>query len=90
MIGSTGLPRAQDQIHNVIDTLAVLDDGEDGRTSLPHLPAVPLHDTEIGSDGLGKIALVHDQEIALGDAGTALSRDLVTARDVDDIDDEVG
>ena len=39
---------------------------------------------------MGQVALVHNQQVTLGDAWPALARDLVAARHVDDIDDEVG
>jgi hypothetical protein len=38
----------------------------------------------------GKVDLVDDQQIAAGDAGAALARDLVARRNVDDIDRDIG
>lgn len=59
------------------------------RAAFPHLPGIPLHDAQVGPDGLGEVGLVDDQQVALGDAGPSLAGDLVAARDVDDVDDVV-
>lgn len=84
------LPCTQHQIHNVFQSLFLLDHREDGRSALPHPSAVSLHDPQVCAYGLGQVAFVHDQKIALRDARPALARDLVAARNVDNVDDEVG
>lgn len=74
----------------MIQSLAILDHGKHGRTALAHVGGIPLHHLQIGPNGLGKIDLVHDQQVRPGDAGPALPRDLVAACHVNHVDDEVG
>lgn len=74
----------------MIQPLAVLDDRKYRRATLAHVGRVPLHHLQIRSNGLGKIDLVHHQQVRPGDTRPALARDLVAARDVNHVDDEVG
>ena len=87
---TAGLPRAEDQIHNGVHALAMLDLSKDGRTTLAHLPRVALHDAQVRTHNLGQVRLVDDQQVALGNTRPSLSRNLVAATDIDDIDDKVG
>ena len=48
------------------------------------------HHLERGAEEGGEVDLVDDEEIGSSDAGAALARDFFAARDVDDIDSEVG
>lgn len=74
----------------MVDADVLLDLREDGGPPLAHLAGVPLHDAEVGADGLGQVRLVDDEQVALRDAGAALARDLVAAADVDHVDDKIG
>lgn len=56
---------------------------------LPHLPCISLHDTQVCTNKVCQISLVHDEQIALGDAWPSFSRNLVASADIDDIDDVV-
>ena len=51
---------------------------------------VARHHLEAGTDQRGQIDLVDDEQIGAGDARTALARDLVAGRDVDDVDRQIG
>lgn len=59
------------------------DRSKDGRTAFPHHGTVTLHDVERCTDVRGQIDFVDNQEIRLGDTGTAFSWDLVSTADVD-------
>lgn len=76
---SATLPCAQDEIHNIVDSISLLNHCEDGWAVLPHPPAVPLHDTQISAHSLGQIALVHYEQITLCDTRASLAGDLVAA-----------
>merc|ERR1712224_968838 len=78
----------------------VLDDGvhmntvlhlcEDGRAVAAHLLGVTIHHPEVSADELGKVGLVDDEQVGLGDAGATLTRYLVPSSNVDHVDREVG
>lgn len=87
---TTGLPRTQDQIDDVIHIDPILDLRKDGGAALPHLPCVPLHDVQIRTYRPCQIRLVHHQQIALRDPRSTFPRDLVAAAHIDDVDDEIG
>lgn len=74
----------------MLDAHILLDLRKHRRTPLAHLPSVPLHDTQVGADGLGQVRLVDDEQIALRDAGAALARHLVPAADINHVNDKVG
>lgn len=67
----------------------MLDLRENRGAALPHLRRIPLHNTQIGPHDLRKISLVHNQQVRPRDAGAALARHLVSASNVDHVDDEI-
>src|SRR5262249_50055990 len=74
-------------------SVARLEAGEEERPLAAHRPGVALHHGKAGADVRREVDLVDDQEIRARDARSALARNLVAARDVDDIDrgvDELG
>ena len=83
------LPRTEHQAHNIIHALPILHLREHRRTSLPHFPRIPLHNTEIGPDSLSEVALVDHQEITPRDPWPPLTRHLVPTRHIDHIYDEI-
>lgn len=87
--GTRCLPCRENQIDNGIDALVSLHNGEDGRAAFTHPPAIPVHDVQVSAHCLGQVDLVHDEQVRLGDARPALAGDLVSARDVDYVNDEV-
>ena len=66
-------------VDNLADTLTVLDPGENEGAIAAHLRAVAFHDCEVGSDRLGEIGLVDDEQVGLRDTGAAFAGDLVSA-----------
>ena len=64
--------------------------GHHERSDAAHALGIPLHDLKRGAHVGGEIDLIDHQEIGAGDAGTALGRDLVAGRDIDDVEREVG
>ena len=86
---ATTPPGAQDQVHNRVHALAVLDLRENGWPTLSHLPGIAIHDPQVCSHDLRQIRLVDNQQVALRDARTALPRDLVSSAHVDHVDDKV-
>jgi len=85
-----GLPGAQDQVDRLFDADAVLHHGAHHRPALAHPLGLELHQVDVGAHGARQVALVDDEQIGARDAGPALARHLVAARNVDDVDDEVG
>jgi len=67
-----------------------LNDGKNRRPPLAHLASIALHNGQIGTDRLRQINLVHDEQVGPRNPRSALPRHLVPARDVNDIDDEIG
>jgi len=84
------LPGVQDVSDDAVDADPAFHFGEDIGSVTTHFEGVAFHDGEVGADGGGEVDFVDHQEIALGDTGAAFARDFVTARDVDDLDGEVG
>lgn len=74
----------------MLDALPILDLSENSRPALAHATRVALHDSQIRANRLSEVDLVDDKQVAARDAGPALARHLVAARDVDDVDDKVG
>lgn len=68
----------------------MLNNRKNSRTPLPHLGRIPLHNPQIRTHRLGQINLVHHQQIRARDTRPALPGNLVTARNVDHVDDEIG
>lgn len=58
-------------------------------TDVPYLPRIPLHDTQICANELGKVRFVNNQQIALCYARSAFPRYLVSAAHVYYVDNEV-
>ncbi len=83
------LPGVEEVIEDGLHPRAVFDRGEDKGAVAPHATRVAIHHLKIGAHLGGEVDLVDDQEIRLGDAGSALARNLITAGDVDDLDGEV-
>ena len=84
------LAGVEDVGDDAVDTDAAFHFGENVGSVAAHLEGIAFHHREVGADGGGEVDFVDHQQIALGDAGTAFARDLVTAGDVDDLDREVG
>src|SRR5262245_17430010 len=62
---------------------------EHERLPAAHEARVALHDAEVGADVRRQIDLVDHQQVRARDARTTLARNLVAARDVDDVDRRV-
>src|SRR5271155_5625865 len=60
------------------------------RPRLAHARGVGRHHFERGADVRGEVDLVDHEQVGARDAGAALARDFLAARDVDDIDRDVG
>ena len=81
---------AQYVVDNVRDAHEVLHGGEDGRPRPPHQFGISFHHVQTGPHCLGQIRLVDYQHVALRDSWPSLSRDLVSAGYVDDVEGEIG
>lgn len=90
LVSTTALPRTDNQIHNMLHPLPVLDNCKHSRTPFPHLRRIPLHHSQIRTHRLGKINLVHHQQIRARDTGSSLPGNLVPTCNVDHVDDEIG
>lgn len=84
------LPRAENHVDGLPDADAVLDHRPDHGAALADFLGLDLHEIHVGADGVGEVALVDDQQIRAGDSRAPFAGHLVTAGDVDDVDDEVG
>jgi hypothetical protein len=73
----------------MIHPLAMLDDGKHRRPALTHLRGIALHNSQISPDSLGKINLVHNEQVRPRNARSALARHLVTPSHINNIDDVV-
>src|ERR1700741_3840579 len=73
-----------------VDALAAAHVGHDEGPGAAHHAGVALHDGKVGADMRRKVDLVDDQEVRARDPGPAFARNLLAARDVDDVDGEVG
>ena len=67
--------------HNVMNALAAL--------AAAHAAGVGVHHREVGADVGREVGLVDHEQVALGDAGAALARDLLAGGHVDHVDGEV-
>lgn len=90
LISTAGLPGTQNEVNNVIHSLTMLHHREDSRAALSHLGRIALHNLQIGTNNLGQIDLVDNQQVRAGDTRSALSGHLVTSSDIDNVDDEIG
>ena len=84
------LPGVEEVVDDGIDADAVANLGEQERSPAPHLLGIAGHHVEIGPHRHREVGLVDHQQIALGDSGAALARDLVATRHVDDLNRVVG
>lgn len=91
-VGDTGgvLPCVEHMVDDFGQAESVFDLGEDDGTGAAHVACVAGHDFEVGADGWGEVGFVDDEQVALGEAGSAFAGDFVAAGDVDDLDGEVG
>ncbi len=89
-------------LHPAIEAASVHDEGDDGvdavscldvreheRTISAHTPGIAVHHLEAGSDQRRKIDLVDHQQVAAGDARTALAGNLVASGNIDHVDRDV-
>src|SRR5829696_8776745 len=74
----------RDEARDPLDALARAHVREHERPPTPHLLRIALHQLEACAYMWREVDLVDDEEIGAGDAGAALSRDLLAHRDVDD------
>lgn len=79
-----------DVVDDVVDADAVFGLGEKEGAGAAHFDGVAFHDVEVSANDGGEVGFVDDEEVALGDARAAFARDFIAARDVDDLDGEVG
>src|SRR5262245_33967857 len=70
---------------DLFQACAALQVREDKWPLAAHQPRVARHDVEARADMRGEVDLVDHEEIRTRDAGTPFARDLVAARDVDDV-----
>lgn len=71
------LPMMQDLTNNLVNPNAVLHLGENKWTVAAHSLCVVFHYLQIRTNSCGQIGLVDDEQVALGDAGSVLARNLV-------------
>lgn len=90
LICTTPLPRTQNQIHNSPHSLSIFHLRKNSRPPFPHLRRIPLHNTEIRPHNLRQVNLIHNQQITPRNPRSTLPRNLITTRNIDNIDDEVG
>ncbi len=83
-------PCLQHAFRDRVDPAAVLDLCENKRSLAAHPPAVAIHRLQVSADCRGQVRLVDHQQIRLGDAWSALPRNLVAAGHVDDVDRIIG
>lgn len=74
----------------MLQSLPVLNYSKNSRPTLSHLRRIPLHNLQIRTHSLSEINLVHNQQIRARDARATLAGDLVSARNINHVDDEVG
>ncbi len=84
------LPRVPNVAGDFVHPDAIFDLGEEVRAVAAHPAGVTVHDGEVGADGLGQIGLVDDEQVGLGDAGSAFAGDLVAPGDIDDLNGKIG
>ena len=78
-----------DEGNDALEAFARLEVREHERPRAAHALRVAVHDLERGADHRREIDLVDDQQVALGDAGAALARDLVAGRHVDHVQRQI-
>ena len=83
------LPVRQDVVRNLADARALRDLRKQKWTASSHPPRVARHDVQIGAHERSQVGLVDDEQVRLCDSGPPFARNLVAARDVDDVDREI-
>ena len=74
----------------MIETLLpILHHRKNSWTAFPHLRRIPLHNTQISAHDLREINLIHNQQIRTRDTGSTLPRNLVSASNIDNVDDKI-
>ena len=84
------LPGMNDVADYFIHAGTVTDLRENERAGAAHLAGVAIHDAQVRPYGRSQVGLVDDQQIGLGDAGSAFARNLVAASHVNDINSVIG
>lgn len=88
-IRAARLPSTQDQINNILNSRPTLNHSKHRRSTLSHLSRIPLHNSQVRTDGLSQIDLVHNQQIRARDTGSTLAGHLITTSDINHVDNEV-
>src|ERR1700690_1065924 len=83
-------PLSDHEVGDRADAGARANAGEHERALTAHLAGVAIHYLQGGAHVRRQIGLVDDQQVGTRDAGAALPRNLVAARDVDDVEGEIG
>jgi hypothetical protein len=79
------LPGMNDVIDDFRDTDSILDLRENKRAIAAHLFCVTLHHLQVGSHCLGQICFVDHEQVGLCNPRAAFARNLITARDINDL-----
>src|SRR5580658_8685867 len=79
------LPGMNDVADYLINAAIMTNLREHKRAGAAHPSGVTFHDAKVGPDGRGQVSLVDDQQIGLGDAGSAFAWNLVAAGYVNNI-----
>ena len=77
-------------LDDFVDAQIVAGLREEEGTAIAHRLGISCHDIQIGAHLFGNVCLVDDEKIRLSDSGSSLTRYLVTAGDVDDVEDVIG
>jgi hypothetical protein len=62
---------------------------KDHRPGASHSMGIALHHAQIRPDGWCQVGLINNQQVRLRDARAAFARNLVTARNVNDVNSKV-
>lgn len=89
LIRAAALPSADNKVFDILHADPILHHREYSRTTLSHFRRIALHDLEICTHGLGKINLVHNQQIRARNTRSTLPRYLVAACNINYVDDEI-
>ena len=84
------LPGMDDVPGDFVHTHSVFDLGEDKWAISPHPLGITSHNTKVGADGWRQIGFVNDQEIGLRDARAAFAGNLVSTRNINDLNRVIG
>lgn len=84
------LPGMDDVPSDFVHTHSMFDLGEDKWAVSAHLFGVTSHNGEVGADGWSQVGFVNDEEIGLRDARAAFAGNLVSARNINDLNRVIG